>query len=213
MQFLLSSPRHRRKVLNFCQPRRLISGMSVRTPKRLRTAPVPPRGAAVAHFRGVTIPTCSRCPDSPALTVSFDRCGIGQPDGQTQRDCLPTYWWLPLQCPDPSPNFWVDPRNNVSYLGGPPVPAYIFDSAQDLQTSPVTRARYPVVGQTEGQLRMNRLRSSAAPELADGDLASIKARIRRPRPTFRASTGIRLRKIATRSSETSVLAGKPSHVS
>ena len=39
-----------------------------------------------------------------------------------------------------SPNFWVDPRNSVSYPLVVQQPTYSFDSSQDIETMPVTAA-------------------------------------------------------------------------
>ncbi len=50
-----------------------------------------------------------------------------------------------------SPNFWVDPRNGVSYPLVVQQPTYSFDSSQDIQTMPVT-ASGP---DSKGQLLMN----------------------------------------------------------
>jgi multidrug efflux pump subunit AcrB len=50
-----------------------------------------------------------------------------------------------------SPNFWVDPRNSVSYPLVVQVPTYRIGSSQDLQTMPVTSA----TGEASGQLLLN----------------------------------------------------------
>src|SRR6202008_974012 len=50
-----------------------------------------------------------------------------------------------------SPNFWVDPRNSVSYPLVVQQSSYSFDSSQDIQTMPVT-ASSPT---SRGQLLMN----------------------------------------------------------
>ena len=43
-----------------------------------------------------------------------------------------------------APNFWVDPRNSVSYPLVVQVPTYRINSSQDLQTMPVTGLTGPV---------------------------------------------------------------------
>jgi len=50
-----------------------------------------------------------------------------------------------------APNFWVDPRNSVSYPLVVQVPTYRIHSSQDLQTMPVTSG----AGATSGQLLLN----------------------------------------------------------
>jgi multidrug efflux pump subunit AcrB len=50
-----------------------------------------------------------------------------------------------------APNFWVDPRNSVSYPLVVQVPTYTFASSQDLQTMPVTSG----AGAGQNQLLMN----------------------------------------------------------
>jgi multidrug efflux pump subunit AcrB len=50
-----------------------------------------------------------------------------------------------------APNFWVDPRNNVSYPLVVQVPSYSIGSSQDLQTMPMTSG----AGSGQNQLLMN----------------------------------------------------------
>ena len=51
-----------------------------------------------------------------------------------------------------SPNFWLDPRNSVSYPLVVQMPTYRINSTQDLWTLPVTAAQQ---SQAEPQLLMN----------------------------------------------------------
>ncbi|MGO8954615.1 MAG: efflux RND transporter permease subunit [Rhodomicrobium sp.] len=76
-------------------------------------------------------------PDSPALTVDVDRdlareLGLGQ---QSVASNVLVTLNNSLQV---SPNFWLDPRNGVSYPLVVQMPTYQIKSAQDLWTLPVT---------------------------------------------------------------------------
>src|SRR6202008_1999173 len=53
-----------------------------------------------------------------------------------------------------SPNFWVDPRNSVSYPLVVQQPTYSFSSAQDLRTMPVAAGEGKPGVDNEGQLLM-----------------------------------------------------------
>jgi multidrug efflux pump subunit AcrB len=76
-------------------------------------------------------------PDAPALTVDVDRTfaqqvGLGQ---QTVADNLLVSLNNSLQV---APNFWLNPRNEVSYPLVVQTPTYRINSIQDLWTLPVT---------------------------------------------------------------------------
>ena len=76
-------------------------------------------------------------PDSPALTVDVDRelareLGLGQ---QSVASNMLVALNNSLQV---APNFWLDPRNGVSYPLVVQMPTYQINSAQDLWTLPVT---------------------------------------------------------------------------
>jgi multidrug efflux pump subunit AcrB len=76
-------------------------------------------------------------PDAPALTVDVDRTlarevGLNQ---QRVADNLLVSLNNSLQV---APNFWVDPRNGVSYPLVVQTPTYRINSTQDLWTQPVT---------------------------------------------------------------------------
>jgi len=76
-------------------------------------------------------------PDAPGLTVKVDRdlareLGLGQ---QTVADNLLVSLNNSLQV---APNFWLNPRNGVSYPLVVQTPTYDITSAQDLWTLPVT---------------------------------------------------------------------------
>jgi multidrug efflux pump subunit AcrB len=85
-------------------------------------------------------------PDAPALTVDIDRTfagevGLGQ---KTLADNLLISLNSSLRA---WPNYWINPRNDVSYPLIAQTPAYKFASTQDLWTLPVTppQAQIPQV--------------------------------------------------------------------
>src|SRR5208337_4746555 len=88
-------------------------------------------------------------PDAPGLTVDVDRdlareIGLGQ---QSVADNMLVSLNNSLQV---APNFWLNPRNGVSYPLVVQTPTYDINSAQDLWTLPIT----PPAGK-DSQLLMN----------------------------------------------------------
>jgi multidrug efflux pump subunit AcrB len=137
------------QVLNFGQPAPIdvrISG--------------PDQGAAFAlaseiagllkGVAGVVDSHVFQVPDAPSLTVDVDRMLSAQ-TGVTQQEAANNILVATNSSAQTSPNFWVDPRNSVSYPLVVQVPTYRIGSSQDLQTMPVTSA----VGEASGQLLLN----------------------------------------------------------
>jgi multidrug efflux pump subunit AcrB len=137
------------QVLNFGQPAPIdvrISG--------------PDQGAAfalaseIAHAMtrvpGVVDAHVFQVPDAPALTVELDRA-FATEEGVTQQEVANDVLVATNSSAQTAPNFWVDPRNSVSYSLVVQVPTYSFGSSQDLQTMPVTSGN----GSTQNQLLMN----------------------------------------------------------
>ncbi len=124
------------QVLNFGQPAPIdirISGsrdeeayaLALKVARDINTVP----GVVDSHVFQV--------PDSPALTVNVDRelareLGLGQ---QSVASDVLVSLNNSLQV---APNFWLDPRNGVSYPLVVQTPTYDINSAQDLWTLPVT---------------------------------------------------------------------------
>jgi multidrug efflux pump subunit AcrB len=79
-------------------------------------------------------------PNAPALTVDMDRTLA------TENVLVATN-----SSAQTAPNFWVDPRNSVSYPLVVQVPTYRLDSAEDLETLPVTSS----AGAAQRQLLLN----------------------------------------------------------
>jgi multidrug efflux pump subunit AcrB len=98
----------------------------------------------LSHVTGVVDSHVFQVPDAPALTVDVDRALANQM-GMTQREAASNILVATNSSAQTSPNFWIDPRNNVSYPLVVQQPTYSFSSSQDLQTMPVA----------EGPLLMN----------------------------------------------------------
>jgi multidrug efflux pump subunit AcrB len=108
----------------------------------------------LAHISGVVDSHVFQVPDAPALTVDVDRALANQL-GMTQREAANNILVATNSSAQTSPNFWVDPRNNVSYPLVVQQPTYSFESSQDLQTMPVTAGEGKSGADSEGQLLMN----------------------------------------------------------
>src|SRR4029077_5686531 len=76
-------------------------------------------------------------PDAPALTVDVDRT-LATEVGTTQQIAANNVLVATNSSAQTAPNFWVDPRNGVSYRLVVQLPTYRIDSAHDLWTMPVT---------------------------------------------------------------------------
>ncbi len=104
----------------------------------------------IARIPGVVDSHVFQVPNAPALSVDVDRAFATQV-GVTQREAANNVLVTTNSSAQTSPNFWVDPRNSVSYPLVVQQPTYSFDSSQDIQTMPVTAA----TPTSRGQLLMN----------------------------------------------------------
>jgi multidrug efflux pump subunit AcrB len=104
----------------------------------------------IAKVPGVVDSHVFQVPDAPALSVDVDRAFATQV-GVTQREAANNILVATNSSAQLSPNFWVDPRNGVSYPLVVQQPTYSFDSSQSLANMPVTAAN-PT---SPGQLLMN----------------------------------------------------------
>jgi multidrug efflux pump subunit AcrB len=89
-------------------------------------------------------------PNAPALTVDLDRA-LATQIGVTQQEAANNVLVATNSSAQSAPNFWVDPRNSVSYPLVVQVPPYRIDTAQDLETMPVTSGS----DSGQGQLLLN----------------------------------------------------------
>ena len=94
-------------------------------------------GRALVRVPGVVDSHVFQVPNAPALTVDMDRA-LSTLTGITQQEAANNVLVATNSSAQTAPNFWVDPRNSVSYPLVVQVPAYRINSSQDLQTMPVT---------------------------------------------------------------------------
>jgi len=105
---------------------------------------------ALTRVAGVVDSHVFQVPNAPALTVDMDRA-LATQTGVTQQEAANNVLVATNSSAQTAPNFWVDPRNSVSYPLVVQVPTYRIRSSQDLQTMPVTSG----AGATSGQLLLN----------------------------------------------------------
>jgi multidrug efflux pump subunit AcrB len=149
LQFFFQPADIANQVLNFGQPAPIdvrISGPDQDAAFSL--------AAEIAHAMtrvpGLVDSHVFQVPNAPALTVDLDRA-LATEEGVTQQEAANNVLVATNSSAQTAPNFWVDPRNSVSYPLVVQVPTYSFASSQDLQTMPVTSGG--VSGQN--QLLMN----------------------------------------------------------
>jgi multidrug efflux pump subunit AcrB len=105
---------------------------------------------ALTRVAGVVDSHVFQVPNAPALTVDVDRA-LATQTGVTQQEAANNVLVATNSSAQSAPNFWVDPRNSVSYPLVVQVPTYRIRSSQDLQTMPVTSG----AGASGGQLLLN----------------------------------------------------------
>jgi multidrug efflux pump subunit AcrB len=104
----------------------------------------------VARIPGIVDAHVFQVPDAPALALDVDRA-FATEVGLTQRDTANNVLVYSNSSAQTSPNFWVDPRNGVSYPLVVQQPGYTIASSQDLKTMPVSSS----AGDRQSQLLMN----------------------------------------------------------
>ncbi|MDE2136939.1 MAG: efflux RND transporter permease subunit, partial [Gammaproteobacteria bacterium] len=135
------------QVLNFGQPAPIDIRVSASdTDSAYRLAAKLAR--LVAGVPGVVDAHVAQVPDAPALSVDVDRA-LGTLVGVTQRDAASNMLVTTSSSLQSSPNFWVDPKNGVSYPLVVQQPTYDISSSQDLKIMPVAGS------QGSAQLLMN----------------------------------------------------------
>ncbi len=137
------------QVLNFGQPAPIdirISGPDQGAAFALASE----MARALTRVAGVVDSHVFQVPNAPALTVNMDRV-LATETGVTQQEAANNVLVATNSSAQTAPNFWVDPRNSVSYPLVVQVPTYRIGSSQDLQTMPVTSG----AGRTSGQLLLN----------------------------------------------------------
>jgi multidrug efflux pump subunit AcrB len=92
---------------------------------------------ALVGVPGVVDSHVFQVPNAPALTVDMDR-SLATLTGITQLAAANDVLVATNSSAQTAPNFWVDPRNSVSYPLVVQFPPYLYGSTQDLKTFPVT---------------------------------------------------------------------------
>ena len=137
------------QVLNFGQPAPIdvrISGPNQEEAFALASK----IARSLNQVAGVVDSHVFQVPNAPALTVDMDRT-LATQIGVTQQEAAENVLVATNSSAQTAPNFWVDPRNSVSYPLVVQVPTYRIKSSQDLETLPVTSSG----GTDAGQLLMN----------------------------------------------------------
>jgi multidrug efflux pump subunit AcrB len=137
------------QVLNFGQPAPIdirVSASDTDSAYRLAAR----LARLITRVPGVVDSHVFQVPDAPALSVDVDRA-LATQVGLTQREAASNVLVTTNSSAQTSPNFWVDPRNGVSYPLVVQQPTYSIASSQDLQTMPVTASD----GTEQPQLLMN----------------------------------------------------------
>jgi multidrug efflux pump subunit AcrB len=135
------------QVLNFGQPAPIdvrISGPDQTEAFRLASK----IARDLTKVPGVVDSHVFQVPDAPALTVDLDRA-LATQTGVSQQEAANNVLVATNSSAQSAPNFWVDPRNNVSYPLVVQVPPYRIGTEQDLETMPVAS------GNGQGQLLVN----------------------------------------------------------
>ena len=137
------------QVLNFGQPAPIdvrVSGPDQKAAFSLASE----LARSLTGVPGVVDSHVFQVPDGPALNVDLDRT-LASEAGITQQEAASNVLVSTNSSAQTAPNFWVDPRNNVSYALVVQTPAYRIASSQDLQTMPIRSGG----GSDEGQLLAN----------------------------------------------------------
>jgi multidrug efflux pump subunit AcrB len=124
------------QVLNFGQPAPI--DVRVSGPDANSTYTVATKVAQdLNHVPGVVDSHVFQVPDAPALTVDVDRM-VAQELGLGQKTVADNLLVSLNNSAQVAPNFWLNPRNDVSYPLVVQTPTYKIASAQELWTLPVT---------------------------------------------------------------------------
>ncbi len=137
------------QVLNFGQPAPI--DVRVSGPDQAQAFSLASKLARdLTQVPGVVDSHVFQVPNAPALTVDLDRA-LATQIGLTQQEAANNVLVSTNSSAQSSPNFWVDPRNNVSYPLVVQVPPYRIGTSQDLKTMPVTTSS----ANGQGQLLVN----------------------------------------------------------
>ena len=126
------------QVLNFGQPSPI--DIRISGPKSFDTYALAQKIVRELNtIPGVVDSHVFQVPDAPALTIDVDRTlaqQVGLSEDQIAKNVLVTA----NSSAQTSPNFWIDPRNSVSYPLVVQMPTYRVNSTQDLAVVPISAA-------------------------------------------------------------------------
>jgi len=149
MQFFFQPADIIDQVLNFGQPSPI--DIRVSGPKNDETYALAAKLANdLKHVPGVADSHVFQVPDTPALAVNIDRT-LATQLGINQQNTANNVLITTNSSAQTTPNFWIDPRNGVSYPLVVQMPTYRINSTQDLWTIPVTAGQ----SNKQGELLMN----------------------------------------------------------
>ena len=109
---------------------------------------------ALPRVPGVVDAHVFQVPNAPALSVDLDRV-LANEMGLTQQQAANNVLVATNSSAQSAPNFWVDPRNSVSYPLVVQVPPYRIESTQDLKTMPISSGPDGGASSAGGQLLLN----------------------------------------------------------
>jgi multidrug efflux pump subunit AcrB len=136
------------QVLNFGQPAPI--DIRISGPKSFDTYALAQK---IAHelnsIPGVVDSHVFQVPDAPALSIDVDRT-LAQQVGLSEDAIAKNILVTANSSAQTVPNFWIDPRNSVSYPLVVQMPTYRVNSTQDLATVPISAA-----GNKSSQILMN----------------------------------------------------------
>jgi len=136
------------QVLNFGQPAPI--DIRISGPERVDTYALAQKIARQLNaIPGVVDSHVFQVPDAPALTIDVDRTlaqQVGLSEDQIAKNILVTA----NSSAQTVPNFWIDPKNSVSYPLVVQMPTYRVNSTQDLAAVPISAA-----GSKSNQMLMN----------------------------------------------------------
>jgi multidrug efflux pump subunit AcrB len=123
------------QVLNFGQPAPI--DVRISGPNNEEAFAVASQiSAALGAVPGVVDAHVSQVPNAPALTVDVDRALAGEA-GITQQEAANDVLVATNSSAQTAPNFWIDPRNGVSYPLVVQFPSYRYRSSQDIHNMPL----------------------------------------------------------------------------
>jgi multidrug efflux pump subunit AcrB len=149
MQFFFQPADIVNQVLNFGQPSPIdirVSGPDNKESYELAVK----LAHDLEHVPGIVDSHIFQVPDAPALGVNIDRT-LATEFGMDQQNTASNVLVTTNSSAQTLPNFWVDPRNGVSYLLAVQMPTYRINSMEDLWTMPVTVGK----NNRQGELLMN----------------------------------------------------------